>query len=80
MCLKQAPRSRLTLGTFVAFMAYQMRLLPPIQALMGLYAGLATASVSLRRVREIMDAVPEVAEAGSPVALASARGDWSSLE
>ena len=27
----------LTLGTFVAFMAYQMRVLPPVQALMGLY-------------------------------------------
>ena len=31
-------------------MAYQMRLLPPLQALMGLYANLATARVSLRRV------------------------------
>lgn len=66
---------RLTLGTFVAFMAYQMRLLPPIQALMGLYAGLATASVSLRRVREVMDAAPEVVEAGSPVAPPTVRGD-----
>ena len=28
----------ITMGTFVAFMAYQMRLLPPIQALMSLYA------------------------------------------
>ena len=65
----------LTLGTFVAFMAYQMRLLPPIQALMGLYTGLATAGVSLRRVRQVMDAAPEVAEAAAPFALAKVRGD-----
>ena len=31
-------------------MAYQMRFLPPLQALMGLYANLATVRVSLRRV------------------------------
>jgi ATP-binding cassette subfamily B protein len=66
---------RLTLGTFVAFMAYQMRLLPPIQALMGLYTGLATAGVSLRRVRQVMDAAPEVADPASPVALATVRGE-----
>jgi ATP-binding cassette subfamily B protein len=66
---------RLTLGTFVAFMAYQMRLLPPLQALMGLYAGLAAAGVSLGRVRQVLDAAPEVAEAPSPTALASVRGE-----
>src|SRR5439155_151005 len=33
----------LTLGTFVAFMAYQMRVLQPVQALMGLYTSLATS-------------------------------------
>ena len=53
----------LTLGTFVAFMAYQMRFLPPMQALMGLYANLATARVSLRRVSEILDVPVEVVEA-----------------
>ena len=66
---------RLTLGSFVAFMAYQMRLLPPLQALMGLYAGLAAASVSLRRVRQVLDAAPEVVEAAEPLSLAEARGD-----
>jgi ATP-binding cassette subfamily B protein len=40
----------LTLGTFRAFLAYQMRLFAPAQALMGLYASLATARVSWRRV------------------------------
>ncbi len=60
----------LTLGTFVAFMAYQMRFLPPLQALMGLYANLATARVSLRRVSEILDVPVEVEEPAAPVAAA----------
>ena len=32
----------MTIGTFVAFMACQMRFLPPLQALMGMYTNLAT--------------------------------------
>jgi ATP-binding cassette, subfamily B, bacterial len=52
----------LTLGTFVAFMAYQMRMLSPIQGLMGLYANVATVRVSLRRVHEILNAPVEVLE------------------
>ena len=52
----------LTMGNLVAFMAYQMRLLAPVQALMGLYTNLATAKVSLDRVHEISDAEPEVNE------------------
>ena len=50
----------ITVGTFVAFMAYQMRFLPPLQALMGLYANLATVRVSLRRVAQILDEPVEV--------------------
>ena len=50
----------ITMGTFVAFMAYQMRLLGPIQGLMGLYASLATARVSLGRVHVILDTPVEV--------------------
>jgi len=65
----------LTMGTLVAFIAYQMRLLGPVQALMGLYASLATARVSLRRVHEILDAPIDVAEPAAPVALAHAQGD-----
>jgi ATP-binding cassette subfamily B protein len=42
---------------------------------MGLYAGLAAASVSLRRVRQVLDAAPEVVEAAEPLSLAEARGD-----
>jgi ATP-binding cassette subfamily B protein len=56
----------LTLGTFVAFMAYQMRLLQPVQALMGLYSSLATVQVSLARVHELLDARPEVVESAEP--------------
>lgn len=59
----------MTIGTFVAFMAYQMRFLPPLQALMGLYTNLAAARVSLRRVLEILDAPIEVQEPAEPVAL-----------
>ncbi len=31
-------RGDITVGTFIAFMAYQMRFLPPLQALMEMYA------------------------------------------
>jgi ATP-binding cassette, subfamily B, bacterial len=64
----------LTLGTFVAFLAYQMRLQQPIQALMGLYANLATVQVSLRRVHELLDTPPEVVERDAPVRLARVDG------
>jgi len=52
----------MTLGTFVAFMAYQMRLIQPVQALMGLYASLATVQVSLARVNELLDTPPDVVD------------------
>ena len=52
----------LSMGTLGGFMMYQMRLMGPVQALMGLYASLATARVSLARVHEIADAPVEVAE------------------
>jgi ATP-binding cassette subfamily B protein len=65
----------LTLGTFAAFMAYQTRLMAPIQALMGLYAGIATARVSWARVAEILDAPPEVVETPDAVAVPQVTGD-----
>jgi ATP-binding cassette subfamily B protein len=64
----------LSLGAFVAFMAYQMRLQQPVQALMGLYASLATVQVSLARVDELLDTRPEVIEAASPVRLERVSG------
>lgn len=63
-----------TLGTFVAFMAYQMRLLFPVQALMGLYANLASARASLGRVHELFDTPPEVVEAEGAARLDGAEG------
>ena len=63
---RRVVENTLTLGTFVAFMAYQMRLLQPVQALMGLYSSLATVQVSLARVHELLDTPPEVVEAPSP--------------
>jgi ATP-binding cassette, subfamily B, bacterial len=65
----------ITAGTFVAFMAYQTRFLSPVQALMGMYANLATVRVSLRRVAEILDEPIEVAEAEGAAPVASVRGD-----
>jgi ATP-binding cassette subfamily B protein len=64
----------ITMGTLVAFVAYQMRLVWPIQALMGLYASLASARVSLKRVSEILDARVDVVESPNAVALPSVRG------
>jgi ATP-binding cassette subfamily B protein len=53
----------LTLGTFAAFIAYQMRIMAPVQALMGLYTALATAKVSWHRVLQLLDAPIDVIEA-----------------
>ncbi|MBL8295920.1 MAG: ABC transporter ATP-binding protein [Bryobacterales bacterium] len=68
-------QGELTLGTLVAFLAYQMRLLAPVQALMGLAAGLATARVSLGRVEQLLQEKPEVIECADPVVLGEARGE-----
>ena len=65
----------LTMGDLVAFMAYQMRLLGPVQALMGLYASLATAKVSLNRVHQIADVEPEVVEPTDAAPLERVRGE-----
>ncbi len=65
----------LSLGTLAAFMAYHMRLMAPIQALMGLYAALATARVSWHRVVELLDTRPEVEEAAAAVPLERVRGE-----
>ncbi|MEW6320156.1 MAG: ABC transporter ATP-binding protein [Acidobacteriota bacterium] len=65
----------LTLGTFAAFLAYQMRVVAPAQALMGLYTSLATARVSWRRVLELLDATVDVTERPDARPLEHARGD-----
>jgi len=71
----QVIQGTLSMGAFVAFLAYQMRLFPPIQALMGLYTSLATAKVSLARVDQIFDTAPEVMESADASALPTVRGD-----
>ncbi len=65
----------ITMGTLVAFVAYQMRLVSPIQAMMALYTSLATARVSLKRVHEILDTPVEVDEEPDAVGLRDVRGD-----
>lgn len=63
-----------TLGTFVAFMAYQQRLMSPIQGLMGIYTNLATARASLVRVNEVLDTTPDVLEVETPEPVTASRG------
>jgi ATP-binding cassette subfamily B protein len=65
----------LTLGTMGAFLAYQMRVFAPAQALMGLYASLTTAKVSWLRVLEILDAKIDVVEAPGAKAIDSPLGE-----
>ena len=61
----------MTIGTLVAFMAYHTRLLSPIQSLMGMTAGLASARVSLARIFELFDTKAEVTEAPGALSLAA---------
>jgi ATP-binding cassette subfamily B protein len=63
-----------TLGTFVAFMAYQARLMGPLRGLMGLWASLASVRASLVRVHELLDTQPDVAEPPVPVRLERSSG------
>jgi ATP-binding cassette subfamily B protein len=65
----------LSIGALVAFMAYHLRLLAPVQGLMGLYTGLVTARVSLGRIFELLDAEVDVVERANAVALPEPRGE-----
>ncbi len=56
----------LTLGAFVAFMAYHVKLLSPVQNLLGIYTSLLTGGVSLARVFEVLDVPVEVPDPPSP--------------
>lgn len=53
---------QMSIGTLVAFMTYHMRLLSPVQTLMGLTAALASARVSLGRIFVLFDTPAEVIE------------------
>ena len=65
----------MTMGTLAAFMAYQARVVAPVQALMGLYGSLAVAKVSWRRVAEILETPVEVVERANPIELPTVRGE-----
>ncbi len=65
----------LTLGTLAAFMAYQARVVAPVQALMGLYGALATARVSWRRVAELLDTPVEVTDRAGAQPVTDVAGD-----
>jgi len=58
-----------TIGTLVAFMAYQSRLFTPVQSLLGLSSGLASTRVALGRIFELFDTAPDVDEPVQPRAL-----------
>lgn len=61
----------MSIGTMVAFMAYHTRLLSPVQNLMGLSSGLASARVSLGRIFELFDTPAEVTERSDAIAIGS---------
>jgi ATP-binding cassette subfamily B protein len=65
----------MSVGALVAFMAYHMRLLAPVQNLMGVYTSLATARVSLGRVFEVLYAPVEISESPGAKPLSEVRGD-----
>jgi len=69
----QIIEGRMTIGTLVAFMTYQGRLFSPIQTLMGLTAGLASARVSLGRIFELFDTPADVTERVGAVGLGRVR-------
>jgi ATP-binding cassette, subfamily B, bacterial len=52
----------MSIGTLVAFMAYYTRLMSPVQNLMGLTSGMASARVSLGRIFELFDTAPDVTD------------------
>jgi ATP-binding cassette subfamily B protein len=66
---------RLSIGALVAFMAYHMRLLSPVQTLIGSYSNLVTGGVSLGRVFELFDTPAEVQESPNAQPRGRLRGE-----
>jgi ATP-binding cassette subfamily B protein len=58
---------QITLGVLAAVLAYHTRLMSPVQALMAMYANLATARVSLNRVTELFQEPVEVQDGAEPI-------------
>ena len=65
---------RFSMGSFVAFTAYQARLLSPVQGLLGLYLGIQAARASLERVFALLDERAEVTESPEAQALEETAG------
>ena len=59
----------------VAFMAYHLRLLSPVQVMLGTYTNLLTGGVALGRVFELLDIPIDVRESTSAVTRPSLRGE-----
>jgi len=57
----------LSMGSLVALMAYHLRLLGPVQGLLGTYTNLVAGGVSLSRLFELLDTPVEVEDTGQPV-------------
>src|SRR5204863_9126255 len=64
----------MTVGTLVAILAYHLRLLGPVQSLMGVYTSLITGAVSLSRVFELLDSPIEVLERPNATPMAEVQG------
>ncbi len=58
-------RNGMSLGGFVAFMAYQSRMMAPVQNVMTLYTNMATLKVAAKRVMQLMDAKTDVDDRGA---------------
>ena len=66
---------QLTIGALVAVMSYHLRLLSPVQNLMGLYSNLVTGGVSLSRVWELFDTRAEIVDRPGAKPLVNVRGE-----
>jgi ABC-type bacteriocin/lantibiotic exporter with double-glycine peptidase domain len=66
---------QMTIGSLVAFSAYQMRAFSPLQALIDLYLRLQRAGVSVDRIFEFLDLPTESEEATGNIHLPEVRGE-----
>ena len=67
--------SQMSLGSLVAFAAFQGRALRPLQSLMGLHLSLQQAKVSLDRIFAFLEMTPEIKEAECPAIWEPLRGE-----
>jgi len=64
----------MTVGSLVAFLAYHLRLLAPVQSFFAVYSSLLTGGVALGRVFEMFDLPPAVLDAPDAEPLKQAQG------